>query len=130
MAAGKSKASASRRPPLKVHELGALLEDLRSQQDVMLEGIASISERLDRTMTLEAGQRLERRILDLEAVVRQNSADIRKHSEELQKHSEELREMRDELRRLRTDFDAREEKARVAALEARVTRLEQQLKVG
>lgn len=124
------------RTPKTSRHTGALLEEVRSQQSAMLEAIASWGERLERTFTAEL-VRVNERLANLEAAVRQNSEDIRKNSEDIRKNSEDIRRLdaevatlREEVRRLRTDFDARAEKSEIAALEMRVARLEQHLKVG
>ncbi len=66
---------------------------------------------------------MNERLSNLEAAVMQNSRDI-------QQNTRDIADLREEMRRLRHDFDSREEKTRIAALEERVTKLERQLKAG
>ncbi len=109
-----------------LHRFNVLLEDVRSQQNAMLEAIASMGESLERKFD-ERFTRIEQRLEILESVVRQNSEDIRKNSEDIRKNSEDIETMRIELQRLRKDFDTRDERAQIRALEERVGRLEQRL---
>jgi chromosome segregation ATPase len=108
---------------LAPHDLGVLLEDLRSQQQAMLESIQSWGERLTRTMD-ERFSRVEERLDMLESAVRQNSADIQKNSADIRKNSADIAELQAEVRKLRADFDSREERAKLILLEDRVTKLE------
>ena len=78
--------------------------------------------------------RLSGEIQDLKDVVRTNSADIRQNSADIRTNSADIRQnsadikaMRVELTGLRHDFDHREERGRVGALEDRVSAIETQL---
>jgi uncharacterized coiled-coil DUF342 family protein len=130
MAAKKTSRTAQ---PIAPNDFGVLLEDLRSQQKLMLEAIQSWGERLTRTMD-ERFSQVNARLDMLESVVRKNSEDIRKNSEDIRKNSEDIRKnsedieaLRLEMRRLRSDFDTREERAKLTQLEERVAKLEKRL---
>jgi chromosome segregation ATPase len=112
--------------PLAPNDVGVLLEDLRSQQQSMLEAIESWGERLTRTMD-ERFSQVNARLDMLESVVRKNSEDIRKNSEDIRKNSSDIDALRTEVRRLRSDFDTREERAKLTQLEDRVAKLEKRL---
>jgi predicted RNase H-like nuclease (RuvC/YqgF family) len=99
-----------------------VLERLESQMGAVLEAVTTSSQRLDAKIDA-LGAHLSERISVLEQVVRQNSDDIRKNSED-------ILALRNEVARLRHDFDHREERGRVDALEARVAALETRLGVG
>ncbi len=116
-------------PTQEAHRTNALLEDIRAQQQVMLEAIASMREELERKFG-ERFDGVDTRLKLLEESVRSNSAEIRKNSEDIRRLFGGLAEVSDEVRRLRADFDRREERSRIEALEARVERLELHLKVG
>jgi hypothetical protein len=91
---------------------GVVLERIESQMAVVLEAVTSSSQRLDAKLdAVEA--RLSERISWLENVVRRSSADTNA--------------VREEVARLRQDFDLREGRARIDALEARVAVLEGRL---
>ncbi len=127
-----------------------LLEEMRSQFKVVVElaittrdKVTELSSKFD---TLDARvARIELRLDALEFAVRKNSEDIAKNSEDIRKNSEDIRKnsedirknsedirknsedieaMRVELRQLRADFDRREERMRIDALEKRVDKLE------
>src|SRR5450631_8996 len=93
-----------------------LMEDMRSQFKVVVEMVQStrvdLIAHFDRRFT-----KIEERLDALEFAVRKNSEDIRQNSEDIEA-------MRVELRQLRADFDRREERARIDALEKRVDKLE------
>jgi len=98
-----------------VRAQGVLLEQLGSRMELVLEAVTGSEKRLDAKIdALEA--RLSERIVVLEQVVRRSSEDIRA--------------VREEVARLRYDFDHREERGRMDALEARVAALESRLGVG
>jgi len=101
---------------------GVVLERLESQMGAVLEAVTTSSQRLDAKIDA-LGAHLSERISVLEQVVRQNSDDIRKNSED-------ILALRNEVARLRHDFDHREERGRVDALEARVAALEARLGVA
>jgi hypothetical protein len=113
------------RPPTlaeSVRAQGVMLEQLGSRMELVLEAVTGSEKRLDAKIdALEA--RLSERISVLEQVVRRNSEDNRKSSED-------IRALREELARLRYDFNHREERGRMDALEARVAALESRLGVG
>lgn len=119
----------SKRAPATAHQFGAILEEVRSQQTAMLEAISAWGERLERKFDVEFS-RVNERLDNLEAAVRQNSLDIKKNSDDIRRLNAEVADLRAEVRQLRTDFDGRHEKAQIAVLEARVTRLEQHVKIG
>lgn len=94
---------------------GVLLEQLGSQMSLVLEAVTSSKAELEASMrALE--DRLSQRITMLEEAVRQLAA--------------EQRALREEVARLRRDFDQREERGRVSALEVRVAALEARLGIG
>jgi len=99
-----------------------VLERIESQMSAVVEAVTTSTQRLDAKIDA-MGAQLSERISVLEQVVRQNSVDIRKNSEEIVA-------LRNEVARLRHDFDHREERGRVDALEARVAALETRLGVG
>ena len=115
---------------------GLVLEDIRSQMKVVVESVTASTATLRSDMTaLEA--RLDQRITVLEQVVRElvievrkNSEDIRKNSEAIRKNSDDIRAVRQEVARLRHDFDHREERGRVGALEIRVAAIEAHLGIS
>ncbi len=99
-----------------------VLERIESQMQVVLEAVTGLGGRLEAGLAgLEA--RLSERIVVLEQVVRQNSADI-------QRNSADIRSLREEVAQLRRDFDRRAELARVSALEERVARVEAKLGIA
>jgi hypothetical protein len=105
-----------------VAHTNVLLEQIRGDQRAMFEAMNAGFEGLRREMDTRF-TRVDERLAILEAVVRQNSADIKRLATEID-------ELRAEIRGLRRDFDTREERERIAALEQRVAKLEQTLKVG
>ena len=105
-----------------VRGFGVVLERIEAQMGMVLEAVTSSSQRLDAKIDAPEA-RLSQRISDLEQVLRRNSEDIRQNSGD-------IRDLRDELARLRHDFDHREERGRMDALEARVTALEVRLGVA
>jgi uncharacterized coiled-coil protein SlyX len=95
--------------------VGVVLERIESQMGAVLEAVTSSSQRLDaRIDALET--RLSERISVLEQVVRQLSG--------------HMSALGHEVARLRRDFDNREERGRMEALEARVAALETRLGAG
>jgi hypothetical protein len=117
-----------------------VLERIESQMAAVLEAVTSSSDRLDaRIDLLEA--RLSERISALEDVVRQHSERlsaleqvVREHSERLSSVENEVAGLKNEVAgltievaRLRHDFDHREERGRMEALEVRVAALETRL---
>jgi hypothetical protein len=120
---------------LSNHAIGVMFEQLQSQMAVVLEAVTSTGQSLRAEMAA-CEARLSARIAVLEQVVRQSSEDIRRNSEEIRKNSEDIRALRDEvaslraeLTQLRHDFDHREERGRIDALERRVAALETRLGV-
>ena len=93
-----------------------LLEDMKSQIQVVLEAVTSSREEVRRDLR-EVDERLGARINNLEAAVKQNSADIKQNSAD-------IRIVREEVAGLRRDFDRRPELERMKALEDRVARVE------
>lgn len=130
---GTPKKAASR----GVAYTNVLLEQIRAEGRATLEAVKSMEQSLRRDFG-EQFARVNERLSNLEAAVMQNSRDIQRNSEDIRKNSEDIRKnsediqrldaevagLRDEIRRLRHDFDTREERARIADLEARVTKLE------
>lgn len=105
-----------------------VLERIESQMATVIEAVTSSWQRLDAKIDgLEA--RLSERISVLEQVVRQNSLDIQKNSEDIRRNSEDIIALRNEVARLRHDFEHREERGRMDALELRVAALEARLGV-
>lgn len=122
---------------------GVILEDIRSQMAVVVESVTSTRTELKADIAA-LDRKLSERISVLEEVVRQNSKDIRKNSddirknsddicknsEDIRKNSQDIRALREEVARLRHDFDHREERGRVGALEARVAAIEAHLGIA
>jgi hypothetical protein len=116
-----------------IRGFGVVLERIESQMAAVLEAVTSSSDRLDtRIDTLEA--RLSRRISALEDVVRQHSERVsaleqvvREHSKRIGGLENEVVSLKNEVARLRHDFDHREERGRMEALEVRVAALEARL---
>jgi predicted RNase H-like nuclease (RuvC/YqgF family) len=112
------RTTGARRAPSTAESIrgfGVVLERVESQMAAVLEAVTSSSDRLDaRIDTLEA--RLSERIAALEQVVRA--------------HSERISGLENEVARLRHDFDHREERGRMEALELRVAALETRLGVA
>ncbi len=126
-----------------IRAFGVVLERVESQMSAVLEAVATTRHELN--AKLDASEaRLSERISVLEQVVRQNSVDIRKNSEdilvlrgevsdlrgEVSDLRGEVSDLRAEVARLRHDFDHREERGRMDALEARVAALETRLGVA
>ena len=102
-----------------------LLEQIRGDQRALFEAMTTSFAALRRGLNDDRFTRVEKRLEDLEAAVRQNSLDIRKNSEDIRKNSEdikrnsddilrlslELKEVREELHRLRRDWDRPEPRA-------------------
>jgi predicted RNase H-like nuclease (RuvC/YqgF family) len=109
-----------------IRGFGVVLERIESQMTAVLEAVTSSSERLDaRIDLLEA--RLSQRISALEDVVRQHSQRISALEDVVRQHSERISSLENEVARLRHDFDHREERGRMEALEVRVAALEARL---
>jgi predicted RNase H-like nuclease (RuvC/YqgF family) len=132
MAARKSKTALAE----QVAYNNVLLEQIRSDQKAMYEAMIAMNEGLRRELRSEIGK-VTARLEVLESVVKQNSEDIRTLRTEVGQLRSEVAELRadvaslrTEVERLRNDFEKRDEVARIAALEARVTELERRLKVG
>lgn len=120
--AGATRASSTARA------FTVVLERIESQMATVIEAVTTSSQRLDAKIDgLEA--RLSERISILEQVVRQNSLDIQKNSADILALQADIVSLRDEVARLRHDFDHREERGRVEALEVRVAALEARLGV-
>lgn len=100
-----------------------LLEDMKSQIQVVLEAVTSSREEVRRDLR-EVDERLGARINNLEAAVKQNSADIKQNSADIKQNSADIRIVREEVAGLRRDFDRRPELERMKALEDRVARVE------
>ena len=107
-----------------------LLEDMKSQIQVVLEAVTSSREEVRRDLR-EVDERLGARINNLgEAVkqnsadIQQNSADIKQNSADIKQNSADIRIVREEVAGLRRDFDRRPELERMKALEDRVARVE------
>jgi len=95
-----------------------LLEDMKSQIQVVLEAVTSSREELRRDLR-EVDERLGARISNLEAAVKQNSADIKQNSADIKQNSADIkqnsadinqntadiRSVREEVAGLRRDFD-------------------------
>ena len=111
-----------RTPSEGVAKTHALIEQIRSEQRAMFASMTASFEALRRDLRGDLAW-VEKRAAALEAAVTQGSADIGLLERQVVQLSSEVR-------RLRRDFDSREETARIAALEARVTKLEELLKVG
>jgi|HubBroStandDraft_2_1064218.scaffolds.fasta_scaffold327028_2 TolA-binding protein len=109
-----------------------LAEQMKSHMGVVLEAVSGLSQQMDAMqLRMEASEaRLSERISALESAVRQNSIDIRKNSEDIRKNSQDIAELREEVARLRHDFDRREERGAVAALERRVAVIEARLGIA
>ncbi len=99
------------------HRTNVLLEDIRAGQKAMFEGMTAMGSML-RAEFREELAKVHVRLEALESAVKQNTAEIKQSSAD-------IRELREELRRLRHEFNHREELARIASLEERVTALEQ-----
>jgi polyhydroxyalkanoate synthesis regulator phasin len=122
--ASRKPASRERAPSgaTTARAFGVVLERIESQMAVVLEAVTGSAERLDAKIDgVEA--RLSERISRLEDVVRQNSTDIGALRTD-------VNALRVEVARLRHDFDHREERGRIDALEARVAVLEGRLGVA
>jgi predicted RNase H-like nuclease (RuvC/YqgF family) len=112
-----------------IRGFGVVLERVESQMAAVLEAVTSSSERLDaRIDTLEA--RLSERISALEQVVRAHSERISALEQVVRAHSERISALENEVARLRHDFDHRDERGRMDALELRVAALETRLGVA
>ena len=106
-----------------------LLEEIRAKQDAMYEAMVAMGEGLRGEFRSEIAK-VTQRLDVLESVVRQNSEDIKVLRAEVAELRAEVAELRTEVRQLRRDFDNREERTKIAALEARVTELERLVKAG
>lgn len=116
--------------------IGAIVEQFGSSQKAVLERFDTFRDELRQEFRPEFA-RISERLDALEFAVRQNSADIkqnsadiRQNSADIKQSSEDIRSLREELRRLRFDFDSREELARIASLESRVSEIERKLGAG
>jgi predicted nucleic acid-binding Zn-ribbon protein len=106
-----------------------LLEQLGSQMTLVLEAVTSSKTELEASIrALDA--RLSQRITVLEEAVRQLAADLRATREDLAEVRQEVAELREEVAGLRRDFDQREERGRLSALEVRVAAIEARLGIG
>ena len=106
-----------------------LLEQLGSQMALVLESVTASRAEMDAKMTaLE--ERLSQRIAILEEAVRGLAADNRGIRAELSRLGDQVTRLSDEVARLRYDFDHREERGRLDALDVRVTALEARLGIG
>src|ERR1700722_14407141 len=126
---------------------GVRVEQLESSVHVILEAVTGLGHELRGEMQA-LGTKLSGKIEDLEDVVRTNSADIRQNSADIRTNSADIRQnsadilqnsadilqntadikaLRVELTGFRHDFDHREERGRVSALEDRVSAIETQL---
>ena len=122
---GARRTTGARRAPSgaeSARAFGVVLERIESQMTAVVEAVTSATQRLDAKIDA-LGAHLSERISVLEQVVRQNSLDIRQNSED-------ILALRNEVALLRHDFDHREERGRVDALEARVAALEARLGVA
>jgi hypothetical protein len=109
------RSSPGTKPPTAkeaAHAAGVRVEQLESSVKVILEAVTGLGQELRAEMQ-GLGAKLSGKIEDLEDVVRTNSADIKA--------------LRVELTGFRHDFDHREERGRVSALEQRVSAIETQL---
>jgi len=124
------------RPPsvaASIRGFGVVLERMESQMSAVLEAVTSSSERLDtRIDALEA--RLSQRISALEDAVREHSErisclerEVAGLQEEVAGLQKEVAGLQKEVASLRHDFDHREERGRMDALEVRVAALEARL---
>jgi hypothetical protein len=101
------------------HAAGVRAERLESGFQGVLEAVTSMRQELGaeiRAVRTELSGKIE----DLQDAVRTNSADIRQNSAD-------IKAMRVDLTSFRHDFDHREERGRVTALEERVSAIETQL---
>lgn len=130
--AARRPAGARRAPSTaeSIRALGVVLERIESQMIGVIEAVTSSSERLDAKID-GVESRLLQRITTLEEAVRENSVDIQKNSQDIQRNSRDIQKntedivaLRNEVALLRHDFDHREERGRMDALEARVAALE------
>jgi hypothetical protein len=103
----------------QMRALGVVMEDMRSQMALVVEVATSTKTELCAEMR-EMKTELSERILVLEAVVRQNSADIRQNSAD-------IINLREQVAGLRHDFDHRAELGRFSSLETRVSVIESHL---
>ena len=106
-----------------------LLEQLGSQMALVLESVTASRAEMDAKMTaLE--ERLSQRIAILEEAVRGLAADNRGIRAELSRLGDQVTRLSDEVARLRYDFDHREERGRLDALDVRVAALEARLGIA
>jgi len=98
---------------------GARVEQMQSDIKVILDEVTGIRRELTGEIRAVRTE-LSAKVDDLRDVVRTNSADIRQNSAD-------IRALRAEVRDFRHDFDHREERGRVTALEERVSAIETQL---
>jgi hypothetical protein len=115
------------------HAAGVRVEQLESSVHVILEAVTGLGQELRGEMQA-LGTKLSGRIDNLEdavrtnsADIRQNSADIRTNSADILQNTADIKALRMELTGFRHDFDHREERGRVSALEQRVSAIETQL---
>jgi chromosome segregation ATPase len=143
MAARRAVGDGTPSTKASIRAIGVVLEQLQSQMTTVLEAVTGSTRSLRADMAgLEA--RLGERIAVLEQVVRQNSADIATLKQDVAALKQdvaglkndvadlkkEVADLRHEVARLRHDFDHREERGRMDALELRVASLEARLGVG
>jgi hypothetical protein len=115
------------------HASGARSEKVESDMKAVLEAVNGMREAMDERFRafddrLAAQARDLRDVVRaLSADVRENSADIRQNSADIRQNSADIQALRVEVTGLRHDFDHREERGRVTALEERVSAIEPQL---
>jgi chromosome segregation ATPase len=126
-AAAASKKSAD--PGDTLAHMNVLLEDIRAQNRVTYEAVVSFRDELRAEMQ-EGFRALVERVRVLEEVVRQHTTELREVRADISTLKADVASLKDEMRRLRNDFDNREERAKLHALEQRVQRLEEQLRAG
>jgi chromosome segregation ATPase len=137
------RSSPGTKPPTAkeaAHAAGVRVEQMQSDIKGILEAVTGLGQELRAEMQA-LGTKLSGKIEDLEDVVRTNSADIRTNSADIRTNSADIRTnsadirqntadikaLRVELTGFRHDFDHREERGRVSALEDRVSAIETQL---
>ena len=137
------RSSPGTKPPTAkqaAHAAGVRVDQLESSVHVILEAVTGLGQELRGEMQA-LGATLSGRIDNLEDAVRTNSADIRTNSADIRQNSADIlqnsadilqntadiKALRVELTGFRHDFDHREERGRVTALEQRVSAIETQL---